>query len=248
MRYAKKHQIRHSLRVFYGATGLVVLVFVLTFGIGLSLLYYNKSEFAQYWHGRRNQFGDFKLVVVGDSISQSLGASKPEYGLAGLLAAQIEQTTGRTVQVINLSKSGATTKEALSMQAPQLTKFAPYADLVVLEIGANDMRQYNADTFAKNYEQLLQTLPPGKSLATDLPVFLGHNNLTRQAEAANFTVHALAKRYQVPVAPVYAALQQKITTTPWPWICASDLFHPNDRGYRVWYDATWPVAAKVIRH
>jgi lysophospholipase L1-like esterase len=235
----------HMPRILTLVAGFVLLVAILTIGVGLALLQYNKISFAQYWRGRSNIPGNFTLVIIGDSVSQGVGASKPEYSFVGLLTTQLEKATGSTVRVINLSRSGATTRDALDVQVPRLANI-PQADLVVLEIGANDMRNYNSDAFARNYEQLLQALPPEKSIVTDVPVFSGHPILTRQAQTANKTLYALAAKYKIPVAPVFARIEQRLATTPWFWIDASDLFHPNNRGHRIWYDATWPKVSPLL--
>jgi lysophospholipase L1-like esterase len=214
----------------------IILVFGLTIGIGLALLQHNKQGYAEYWQGRANIPGDFTLVVIGNSVAQGIGASKPQNSFVGLLASYVAQTTQQSVRVVNLSRSGATTQDALREQAPKLANY-PDADLVVLEIGANDMRGYNSDQFQRNYEQLLQDLPPGKSIVTDVPTFSGHPDLTRRAKAANQSLYRLARQYHLPIAPIYETIGLKLATTPWLWIDASDLFHPNDRGYQLWLNA-----------
>jgi len=235
--------IRQLFRNTSLAVGFVLLVASLAVLVGLVILFCNKLVLPHYWRGKANQPGTFTLVVVGDSAAQGLGASRPDYSFVGLLTTRIEQETGQTVRIINLSRSGATVRDALERQAPYLAAYD--ADLIVLEIGANDMKQYDgstAEVFAKNYEQLLQILPPDKSIAVDLPVFGGRKNLTRRSDNANQVIRKLATTYNVPVAPLYETLKQHQS----PWIYASDLFHPNNRGYRLWYDAIWQAARPLV--
>ena len=240
--YHIEHLLRRSFHLLLGVAGVTVVLIILILGTGLALLYYNRLLFPAYWRGAANTPGDFMLVVVGDSVSQGVGASAPQRSLVGLLVTQIEKETGQSVRVLNLSQSGATTQDALTAQASKLVNLQTYADLVLLEIGANDMRHYTASNFAHDYEAILQTMPPGKTIITDVPVFSGHPNLTRRAKAANQDVYRLAKQYRLPVAPVYATIENKLSTTPWIWINASDLFHPNNRGHQLWYEAVWSVA------
>jgi lysophospholipase L1-like esterase len=238
---------RAFIHIFSLICGFVALVTCLTIVIGLIQLLYNRQSFASYWQGRNNQEGSFTLAVIGDSAAQSLGASAPEKGYVGLLAEHIQQVTGRSVRVINLSKSGATTHDALVQQVPRLARYDNQGtglDLVLVEIGANDMKQYNAESFAKDYEQLLQDLPPGKAIVTEAPVFgARRRNLTPRIEAANQTIHNLADKYKLPVVPLYTTLRTRQS----PWIYASDLFHPNNRGYQIWYSAFQPVVDSRLR-
>lgn len=215
--------------------GLIILMLITTELIGLAYLWYGLKTYPAYWQGRANQPGEFLYVALGDSAAQSVGASKPANGYVGLIAANIEKTTGKKVRVINLSRSGATLADALRDQTPQLNNYR--ADLVTAEIGANDMKNYNPETFRRQYEQFLQALPPGKSVVSDTPYFGGRPNHNRNARDANITIKQLAAQYQVPRAKLFDSLSRRQS----PLIYASDFFHPNNRGYQVWHDAFWTV-------
>jgi acyl-CoA thioesterase-1 len=211
----------------------LVIVTVCVFGIGLLMLHWSVNDYANYWRGRANEQGDFLYVALGDSAAQGIGASKPENGYVGRLAANIEQTTGRKVRIINLSRTGATLEDVLRDQAPELATIEP--DLVSVEIGANDMKHYNPEQFRQGYERFVQSLPPGKSVIADMPYFGSRPNLNRNARDASRTIHQLGQQYQLPVANLYTSLESRQS----PWIYASDLFHPNNRGYRIWEEAFW---------
>lgn len=209
--------------------------------IGLAYLWYGLKTYPAYWQGRANQPGEFIYVALGDSAAQAVGASKPANGYVGLIAANIEKTTGKTVRVINLSRSGATLEDALHDQVPELAKYK--ANLVTVEIGANNMKDYNPESYKQNYERLLQALPPGKSVVSDMPYFGGRPNHSRNARDANIAISQLAEQYQIPQANLYDNLSRHQS----PLIYASDLFHPNNRGYRIWHDAFWPVVSWLIK-
>lgn len=222
--------------------GLIVLILITTELIGLAYLWYGLKTYPAYWHGRANQPGEFLYVALGDSAAQGVGASKPTHGYVGLIAANIEKTTGKKVRVINLSKSGATLTDALRDQTPQLNNYR--ADLVTAEIGANDMKNYNPETFRQQYEQFLQALPPGKSVVSDMPYFGGRPNHNRNARDANITIKQLTEQYQIPRAELFDNLSRQQS----PLIYASDLFHPNNRGYRIWHQAFQEPINQLIKH
>src|SRR5438045_3830925 len=83
--------------------GLIVLVLVISQLIGLLSLWYGLKTFDTYWNNRAQKEGDFIYVALGDSAAQGVGASKPANGYVGLIATHIQESTGRTVRVINLS-------------------------------------------------------------------------------------------------------------------------------------------------
>ncbi len=220
--------------------GLALTILFISGAIGLIMLRYNVAAYADYWKGRANQPGEFLYIALGDSAAQSLGASKPEYGYVGRIASNIEQATGRKVRVINLSVTGATVEDALREQVPELATYDP--DLVTAEIGANDMRRYTPGQFSVDYERFLQALPPGRSVVSNMPVFGGRDNTTRHAADASQTIRELTAAYQIPMADLFGELSNRQS----PWIYASDLFHPNNRGYVIWHDAFWPHIEPLI--
>jgi acyl-CoA thioesterase I len=219
---------------------LAVLTIASTSGIGLLILHASVQDYADYWYGRANQPGDFVYVALGDSAAQGIGASQPEKSYVSLLADRIHQATGRQVRVINLSKTGATLQDALRQQIPQLANIEP--DLVTAEIGANDMKHYNPGQFRDDYERFIQSLPPGRSVVSDMPYFGGRPNLNRNAVDASSTIHQLGAAYNVPIAELYDTLRVSQS----PLIYASDLFHPNNRGYHLWGQAFWATTAPQL--
>jgi acyl-CoA thioesterase-1 len=239
------HDIKYILPIMIqkilSFVGLVVLLLVISELIGLGYLWYGLKTYDDYWRGRANQPGEFLYVALGDSAAQAVGASKPANGYVGLLAAKIEQTTGRKVRVVNLSVSGAKIEDALREQVPHLANYK--IDLVTAEIGANDMANYNPEAFAKSYETFLQALPPGRSVVSNMPYFGGRANTTRNAQDANKTIAKLTSRYAIPTAQLYEGL----STQQSPLIYASDFFHPNNRGYRIWYEAFWPQVEAIAK-
>jgi acyl-CoA thioesterase I len=229
------------LRKMLIGLGLFVLALVISELIGLLILRHNVGAYARYWQQQSEQPGDFTYVVLGDSIAQAIGASRPQDGYVGLVARQIEQRTGKRVRIINLSVTGAKISDLLQKQLPELSKYSP--DLVTVEIGANDMRSYNSATFRAQYEQFITALPAGRSVISTMPYFGTRPGVNPHALDANRTIAKLAATYNVPMVDIYGALRAQQS----PFIYAADFFHPSNRGYHVWYDAFWPAVAKIKR-
>lgn len=191
-----------------------------------------------FWRARRKEDGDLLYVAVGDSAAQGIGASQPGRGYVGLVASAIESMTGKRASVANLASSGATLAIAIENQLPRLSHLEP--DVLTVSIGANDIANFDAARFEREIAILLDAMP-GHAIVADLPTFYFlpaekkvrvANRLLRAAAAQrNLTVvnlHSRTKRYGL-----WGVARQ----------FAGDLFHPNDRGYRVWAEAFVPAVA-----
>lgn len=220
---------------------LLVVLLVISGLVGLLILRHSVGVYADYWRQKANEPGQFTYVVLGDSVAQAIGASKPEKGYVGQIASRIEQQTGRKVRIINLSVTGAKVSDLLRTQLSELAKYEP--DLVTVEIGANNMRNYDSATFRKEYELFLQALPPGRSVVSTMPYFGTRPSINQYAQDANRTITQLAEGYNVPVVDIYQPLKNRQS----PFIYAADFFHPNDRGYDIWYDAFWPAVDRLVK-
>lgn len=189
---------------------------------------------ARYWDQPRGEPGGLVYVALGDSAAQGIGASSPERGYVGLLAAQLARSSGRPVQVVNLSRSGAKVRDVVRDQLPRLAGLR--ADLVTVDVGGNDIRRYDAAAYLVDIDQLVRGLPPGAVLA-DIPYFM-HGRAQRDAEQAADVIRELGQRRGLVVAPLQQALQAR----GWAGMFtdyAADWFHPNNRGHRVWAAAFW---------
>lgn len=187
-----------------------------------------------YWSQPRGEPGGLLYVALGDSAAQGVGASSPDKGYVGLLAAQLREATGQPVQVVNLSVSGARVADVVQDQLPQLEGLDP--DVVTVAIGGNDVRVYDQDRFTADVDRLVEGLPPGTFVA-DVPYFMHGRWETDSAEAAG-TIRRVAADAGLVVVPLNERLRDQglrgmLTQT------SGDLFHPNDRGYEIWAGAFW---------
>lgn len=198
------------------------------------------EAYDRWWSEPRGESGGLVYVALGDSTAQGIGASTPAHGYVGLVADRLSEATDRPVQVVNLSKSGATVRDVIEDQLPRLRGLR--ADMVTVGVGANDMPRYDRERFEEDLEQLLAGLPP-ETMIADVPDFMHGSAREDSAEAAT-TTRRLAQEHGFRVVPLHAAVEDggwSSMTTDY----AADWFHPNDRGYRVWADAFWGVIAPL---
>jgi acyl-CoA thioesterase I len=205
-------------------------------GYKLYRLYISVPNYAQYWNEKKSEDGKFIYVALGDSAAQGIGASEPQKGYVGLVAESIERKTGKTVKIINLSKSGATTAEIINNQLPKVQNLN--AHLITLGVGANDLKNYDKNSFKNNIEIITSSLPIGTYIA-DTPYFM-HGNWEKNSLEAKLIIKNNAENNQLNLVPLHSTLKRS------GWIAmldsyAADWFHPNDKGYQDWYEAFWSV-------
>jgi len=197
---------------------------------------------SKWWRDQAQDAGQLLYVAIGDSAAQGIGASAPNRGYVGIVADTIRSITGCTVRVVNLSVSGATVALAVRDQLPRLRKLKP--DVVTVAIGANDIASWDAAVFEAGIREVFAAVPE-HALVADLPCFHFPHNERKVAEA-NRIVRVVAAEHGLTVVPLHATTKQQgvrgILTQ-----FANDMFHPNDRGYRVWADAFLPALGIDLR-
>jgi acyl-CoA thioesterase-1 len=189
-----------------------------------------------YWLQPQGDEGGLLYVALGDSVAQGVGASRPERGYVGLIAARLHAETGEPVRILNLSRTGARIRDVLSAQLPALEALHVHPDIVTIDIGGNDMSGYNATRFARDADELTKALPSGTFIA-DVPYFM-HGHWERDALEAAGVLSRSAQRNELIVVPLHAALRDE----GWRAMLtqfAPDWFHPNDRGHRIWARVFW---------
>lgn len=160
-------------------------------------------------------------VVLGDSMSQGIGASAWDAGWVQRVAARV-RVDDRPLRVVNLAVSGARAHDVLERQVPALDALHDRGHepaLVTLLAGANDVgrrsrRALLPDTFAR----LLAAVPDGTVVAP-MPQPL------RAAREVNALVEGARLTRRMVVTPLGGG------PSSWRGRLAEDHFHPNDRGY-----------------
>lgn len=156
-------------------------------------------------------------VVLGDSMSQGVGASDYDKGWVGQVRDSLA-ARGTPYRILNLSTSGARVRDVLDRQLPALEKLGVKPDLVTVLIGSNDMaRAKYRRAMGNDFKMLLDKLPD-HAVVANLP---GAHGVAR-------TISALIAADR----SIVLADMQAQQSTSWRGKLAADHFHPNDAGYQ----------------
>lgn len=201
--------------------------------LGLLFLYFSVSRYKNFWVDKSKEEGEITYLALGDSAAQGIGASSPMRGYVGLISKRIEQQSGKKVRVVNLSVTGAKMGDYLRSQAPEIKKYN--ADIITIEIGANDVANYDAKSFRANFKKVMTTLPEG-SFVSNMPLFNSRPGSTQNAKHASKIVEEeLKSRPDL----IFVDLQKQTEENQSIFGFAPDLFHPNNLSYKNWADDFW---------
>ncbi len=204
------------------------------------------AGYRNYWQSQAKQTaepGALTYIALGDSGAQGIGASQPQKGYVGLLRTAIEEKTGTSVQMINISVSGAKVADVTATQIPQLADLKiDDKTIITLSIGGNDAVHRNPN-FAKDVDTLFSQLPP-QTIVADIGYFGGGRYRSRQSfvDQVNPQLHDAAAKHGLKVVKLHQVTKDRDSLRN----SAIDIFHPSDRGYRNWFDAFWPAVQKQV--
>jgi acyl-CoA thioesterase-1 len=223
---------------------------------GVAQLRADRVKFAAYWDAHNNRILSERAgkrsrgeepgplwVVLGDSTAQGLGAPSPRHGYVGQTVAQLRHTTGQNWQVLNLSVSGALTRDVLAAQLPLLNGLdGPRPDLVTCGAGVNDILFSPPGRVFADLRALLAAVPD-RTVLLDLPLLTGFWGIVGRISVPYVTrmnriINEVAAERRLPVAEV-----SRQFTPPWPGKFSVDNFHPSQDGYRDWSRALLRAAA-----
>jgi acyl-CoA thioesterase I len=209
---------------------------------GVAAMRSDRRTFASYWAVHNKQVrrdresqadanADPLWVVLGDSTAQGLGAPGPKGGYVGQALTQLRRNTGQHWRVINLSVSGALTRDVLAEQIPLLADEQP--DLVTCGAGANDILFSPPAKVFADLRELLAAVPDNTVLL-DLPLLTGFWGIVGRISVPyisrmNRVIYEVAMERDLPVAEISAQF-----TPPWAGKFSCDNFHPSQDGYRDW--------------
>jgi len=211
---------------------------------GVAELRAARTEFATYWDAhntsvlanreRDQQSGaapDPLWVVLGDSTAQGLGAPGPRGGYVGQTLYELRRATGRHWQVLNLSVSGALTRDVIADQIPRLDGQHP--DLVTCGAGVNDIMYSSPGKLFGDLRTLLAAVPED-TVMLDLPLLTGFWGIVGRMSVPYITrinrvIREVATERSLRVAEV-----SRHFIPPWAGKFSVDNFHPSQDGYRDW--------------
>ena len=206
---------------------------------GVRRVWRQSDPYADAWHTRNIETIERpgrRWIVLGDSMSQGIGASAYDAGWVGQLAARLAADS-HALQILNLSATGACVPDVLAQQLPALERLGVRADdLVTVMVGSNDLFGGRARRAALpgGYAQLVRGVPAGSLVAT-LPQPSG------PARAANVFVE------EADAAGRIAMVDLRVTgPSSWRGRLATDFFHPNDAGYAAIATAFEPAVRAAL--
>jgi lysophospholipase L1-like esterase len=184
---------------------------------GVGLVENEIKPYAEAWQERNLEAlasADPLWVVLGDSLSQGVGASSIEHSWV-LETQRTLADHGFRYRIVNLSFSGARVSDVVSRQLPALAGLPDAPELITVLIGSNDIiRRDLRARLPEHYRAMLSALPKGTLVATvprSRGVQVEVNRVVHEAEAAGAVV----------AVPLHFAAGAR----------APDHFHPDDTGY-----------------
>ena len=185
-----------------------------------------------------------RIAWIGDSISAGVGASDVGSTVPHVVARRL----GRPVDVDVFAISGARVADALELQVPRLAALRPRPDVIVVEIGANDVTHLTSrGDFRRDYGAVLDAaLATGAKhvLALGIPAFGTTPRFLQPLRAIvgwrgrrlDQEIRAAAGARHVVYVDIAGATEAPFAADPERHYAADD-FHPSDEGYLLWADA-----------
>ena len=186
-----------------------------------------------------------KIVVLGDSTAQGIGASSALKGFVGVVSDRIQKDFSKSVQIYNYSVSGAVVSDVLNKQLP-IASTLKDADIVIIAVGPNDIiRLENLDESLAGYAKILDSLAisPEKTVIANTPPLDRRSISSTTIDQWNSDLEMLAKRKGVRVADIYKVIAPRKEDYR---IYSGDFFHPSNTGYTLWADAFMIEVTKVL--
>ena len=171
-------------------------------------------------------------LVLGDSAAQAVGASSRATGYVGLVLERL-RADGPPWRVVNLSRSGARTRDVVDMQLPAADDLRP--DLVTAVVGGNDAVGTPLHEWRTDIDRLVGALPPRAVVATT-----PRGVYERKTRQANAHLVEVAPAHDLVVADLWSR-----TGPPYRGLYA-DGFHPNDKGYLPWADEVEQAVRRAL--
>jgi lysophospholipase L1-like esterase len=178
------------------------------------------------------------LLVIGDSMAVGVGVDDASQGLAGRVAAELTQYTGRPVRWRARGRNGATAKDVIRDFLDEAVG-AP-TDVVVISLGANDSMQVRSHrAFRRDIKRIVRSVltahPRAVVLMSALPAF---HRFSLLPEPLRGTLYLHAQSLEVSARRALAHFPRAHMTPPLPPYdadhFATDDFHPSAHGYGEW--------------
>lgn len=178
------------------------------------------------------------IIIVGDSISAAYGMQIKQ-GWVTLLQKRLKKEK-YDYRVINLSVSGHTTSNGLTLLPNALKKYKP--QVTIIELGANDgLRGLSLDNIKKNLTQMIEMAKLANSKVLLVGIRLPPNFgpvYTKQFQ--EIFIH-LAKEKGISVVPLLLNQVDEDGA-----LFQADGVHPNAKAQVIILNNVWPVLKSLL--
>lgn len=196
-----------------------------------------------------------RYAAVGDSYSIGEGASE-EQSWPALLARRLTKSGIPVTLVSNPSRTGWTTKDAITHELPAFHAARP--DFGTLMLGVNDWAQgVDEKTFRTNLahlmDEMLKALPndkrllviniPDFSVTPDGPTYARGREISAGLTKFNHIIEEEAGKRGVRVVDIFPLSQQMGKDRS---LVAADGLHPSAKAYSQWGELIFPVARELL--
>src|SRR5262249_26240432 len=148
---------RRLIRGLLQGSAIFVLVLVCFVGVNVVRTLLIAAGTIHFWQEQANEpipANALRVVALGDSATQAIGADYPMEGFVGRIATYVQARTGCPVHIDNVSEGGATYSDVVHKQLPKVDLST--ADLVIVE-SSNDLEQrVPLDTYRAALAALMQ--------------------------------------------------------------------------------------------
>lgn len=173
-------------------------------------------------------------VVLGDSLSQGIGASRFANGWVPRCSASLGEI-GVAHRIVNLSFSGARIADVIDRQLSAMERWRLRPALTTVLIGSNDTIRWELRLrLCERFEYMLRAVPPG-SLVASMPRANGPLGTLDELIATIGSPRGL-----VPVPLILASNRR-----------AEDRWHPDDQGHlqlaRTFFEAITTMGPAAMR-
>lgn len=171
------------------------------------------------------------VLVMGDSLSAAFGMAE-RAGWVSLLEKRLADS-GHSLQVVNASISGETTRGGRGRIGDLLAKHRPA--LVLIELGANDgLRGFPIKEMRANLNHMVQASQAQGSKVVLIGVHLPANYGPAYTEVFSATYPMIAEQYDIPLVPF---LLEGVVHKP--ELMLDDQIHPNEQAQPIILDTVW---------
>ena len=214
--------------------GAIAAVLILLVATNVAITARQALATPKFWDDRMHEPvapNAVRLVALGDSTVEAIGASQPMDGYVGRIATFIQQKTGRPVHITNVATGGPIT-DIVQIQLPKVD--LKTADIVI--VADDNLNGMSLDQYRATLEAIAAAVPADRTVISDLPGLPGEARY--QPILAEVTdAHGILR---ADFASVFNGSGRRLDVFSWlpP--------HLNSKGYYYWFTAFRPAVETIL--